>query len=141
MRLFIALMMEAVRTSETSVYTNETTRRYTRIPESCHPYPSRLENLTDEAILLKRLNSNVIYSQQHKRPFTLETFQNKLFLGRQTLGVQKTKIPHSVLTTYAEQTGVMVTLWNYIQVVPSSNLWQITDMLRGFIHSCKPMLE
>jgi hypothetical protein len=29
--IFIALMMEAVRTSETSVYSNETTRRY--IPE------------------------------------------------------------------------------------------------------------
>jgi hypothetical protein len=117
MRQFIVLMMEAVRTSETSVYPNETTRRY--IPESCRPYPSRLENLTDEARLLKRLNSNAIYSQQHKRPFTLEILQNKLFHGRQTLGVQKTKIPHSVLTAYAEQTGVVVTLWNYIQVVPS----------------------
>jgi hypothetical protein len=29
-----ALMMEAVRTSETSIYFNETTRRY--IPEGCH---------------------------------------------------------------------------------------------------------
>jgi hypothetical protein len=34
----IALMMEAVHTSETSVYFNETTRRY--IPEGCHlQYP------------------------------------------------------------------------------------------------------
>jgi hypothetical protein len=32
--LFIDLMMEPVRTSETSVYFNETTRRY--IPEGCH---------------------------------------------------------------------------------------------------------
>jgi hypothetical protein len=31
--LFIALMMEALRASETSVYFNGTTRRY--IPESC----------------------------------------------------------------------------------------------------------
>jgi hypothetical protein len=31
---FITMMMEAVRTSETSVYFNETTRRY--IPEGCH---------------------------------------------------------------------------------------------------------
>jgi hypothetical protein len=30
----IALMMEAVRTSETSLYFNETIRRY--IPEGCH---------------------------------------------------------------------------------------------------------
>jgi hypothetical protein len=33
---FIALMMEAITTSKTSVYFNTTTRRY--IPESCHPY-------------------------------------------------------------------------------------------------------
>jgi hypothetical protein len=32
--LFIALMMEAVRTSETLVYSSETTRRY--IPEGSH---------------------------------------------------------------------------------------------------------
>jgi hypothetical protein len=32
--LFIALMMETVRTSETSVYFNNTTRRH--IPEGCH---------------------------------------------------------------------------------------------------------
>jgi hypothetical protein len=32
--IIIALMMEAVRTYETSVYFNETTRRYT--PEGCH---------------------------------------------------------------------------------------------------------
>jgi hypothetical protein len=31
---FISLMMEAVRTSETSVYSNETTRRY--VPEGSH---------------------------------------------------------------------------------------------------------
>jgi hypothetical protein len=31
----ITLLMEAVRTSETSVYFHETTRHY--IPESCHP--------------------------------------------------------------------------------------------------------
>jgi hypothetical protein len=32
--IFIALMMEAVHTSETSVYLSETTWRY--IPEDCH---------------------------------------------------------------------------------------------------------
>jgi hypothetical protein len=37
---FIILMMETVRTSETSVYFNETTRRYTRIPEGCHLHSS-----------------------------------------------------------------------------------------------------
>jgi hypothetical protein len=35
--------MEAVRTSETSVYSNETTRRC--IPESCHLHTRRRENL------------------------------------------------------------------------------------------------
>jgi hypothetical protein len=36
--LFITLTMMAVRTSETSVYFNETTRHY--IPKSCHFYVS-----------------------------------------------------------------------------------------------------
>jgi hypothetical protein len=36
-------MIEAVRTSETSVYFNETTRRY--IIESCHLHTRRRENL------------------------------------------------------------------------------------------------
>jgi hypothetical protein len=35
-RCFIALMMDAARTSETSVCINETTRSY--IPEGCHYY-------------------------------------------------------------------------------------------------------
>jgi hypothetical protein len=39
----IAVMMEAVRTSETSVYfINKTTRRY--IPEGCHLHTRRREN-------------------------------------------------------------------------------------------------
>jgi hypothetical protein len=38
-----ALIMEAVRTSETSVYFNETTRLF--IPEGCHLHTRRLENL------------------------------------------------------------------------------------------------
>jgi hypothetical protein len=42
---FIALMMDAVRTSETSVYFNETTRRY--IPEGCHLQTRRRENMVD----------------------------------------------------------------------------------------------
>jgi hypothetical protein len=39
----IALMMEAVRTSETSVKLYETTRR--KIPEGCHLHNRRHENL------------------------------------------------------------------------------------------------
>jgi hypothetical protein len=39
----LALMMEEVRTCETSVYFNETTRRY--IPEGCNLHIRRLENL------------------------------------------------------------------------------------------------
>jgi hypothetical protein len=38
-----ALMMEAVRTSETSVYSNETARRY--IPEGSNLHIRRRENL------------------------------------------------------------------------------------------------
>jgi hypothetical protein len=38
-----ALMMEAVRTSETSVCFNKTTRRY--IPESCHLHSCRREKV------------------------------------------------------------------------------------------------
>jgi len=41
--LLEVLMMEAVRTSETSVYFHETTRRY--VPESCHLHTRRRENL------------------------------------------------------------------------------------------------
>jgi hypothetical protein len=40
---FIALMMEAVRTSETSFFSNETTRHY--IPEGFNLPINRLENL------------------------------------------------------------------------------------------------
>jgi hypothetical protein len=39
----MVLMMEAVRTSETSVYFNETTRRF--ISEGCHLHIRRRENL------------------------------------------------------------------------------------------------
>jgi hypothetical protein len=41
--LFIALMMEALRTSESSFYFNETTRRH--IPEGCHLHTRRCEIL------------------------------------------------------------------------------------------------
>jgi hypothetical protein len=44
--LFITLMMEAVRTSGTSVYSNETTRR--DIPESSHLHTGRRENLKSQ---------------------------------------------------------------------------------------------
>jgi hypothetical protein len=37
------MVMEAIRTSETSVYFNETTRRY--IPEGCHLHTRRRKNL------------------------------------------------------------------------------------------------
>jgi hypothetical protein len=43
MNYFIALMMEAVRTSETLVYSNETTWRY--IPEGSNLHSRRRENL------------------------------------------------------------------------------------------------
>jgi hypothetical protein len=42
-REFIALMMEAVSTTETSVYSNETTRRY--IPEDFNIHTRSRENL------------------------------------------------------------------------------------------------
>jgi hypothetical protein len=42
----IALMMEAVSTSETPVYFHETTRRY--LPESCHLHTRRHENLKSQ---------------------------------------------------------------------------------------------
>jgi hypothetical protein len=41
-------MMEAVRTSETSVYSNKTTRHY--IPEGCHHQTRRRENLKSHTI-------------------------------------------------------------------------------------------
>jgi len=41
--IVIALMMEALRTSETSAYYRETTRHY--IPEGCLPHTHRRENL------------------------------------------------------------------------------------------------
>jgi hypothetical protein len=41
--LFIVLLMEAVQTSETSIYFNKTTRRY--IPEGFHHHIHRRENL------------------------------------------------------------------------------------------------
>jgi hypothetical protein len=44
--LFIVLMMEAVRISETSVYSHEITRRY--IQESCHLHTRRSENLKSQ---------------------------------------------------------------------------------------------
>jgi hypothetical protein len=43
MSSFIALLMEAVFISETSVYFNEATRRY--IPEASHLYPRRYGTL------------------------------------------------------------------------------------------------
>jgi hypothetical protein len=42
--------MEAVYTSETSVYVNETTRRY--IPQSCHLHTRGSENLKSHRVLL-----------------------------------------------------------------------------------------
>jgi hypothetical protein len=43
---FIALMMEAVRISETSVYFNETTRRY--VPEGYNLHTRRRDNLKSQ---------------------------------------------------------------------------------------------
>jgi hypothetical protein len=45
----IALMMEAVRTSETSVYFNETTQHC--IPEGCHLHTRRGENLKSHIVI------------------------------------------------------------------------------------------
>jgi hypothetical protein len=53
--LFIALMMEAVRTYEMSVYFNEATRRY--VSESCHLHTLRRENLNSHFLLLYFHNS------------------------------------------------------------------------------------
>jgi hypothetical protein len=46
--IIIALMMEVVRTSETSVHFNETTRRY--IPESTKLHTRRHENLKSHMV-------------------------------------------------------------------------------------------
>jgi hypothetical protein len=43
-----ALLMKAVRTADTSVYFDETTRRY--IPDSCHLYTRRRENLKSHSV-------------------------------------------------------------------------------------------
>jgi hypothetical protein len=42
----VIALMEVLRTSETSIYFNETTRRY--IPESCHLHTRRRANLKSE---------------------------------------------------------------------------------------------
>jgi hypothetical protein len=47
--LFIALIIEAVHTSETSVYFNETTWRY--VPEGCLLHTDRRENLKPHVLL------------------------------------------------------------------------------------------
>jgi hypothetical protein len=46
--MIITLMMEAVRTCETSVYSNKTTRRY--IPEGSHLHIYRRENLKSHKV-------------------------------------------------------------------------------------------
>jgi hypothetical protein len=46
----IALMMEAVSTSETSVNFYETTRR--NIPEGCHLHTRRRENLKSHGVIV-----------------------------------------------------------------------------------------
>jgi hypothetical protein len=56
---FTALMMEAVRTSGTSVYFHETTRRY--IPESCH-----LHRLWSEFLFFLSLQNGISYTKQTK---------------------------------------------------------------------------
>jgi hypothetical protein len=50
--------MEAVRISETSAYSNQTTRRY--IPEGCHFHARRRENPKSHKISVVR-KVNVIY--------------------------------------------------------------------------------
>jgi hypothetical protein len=53
--LFFALMMEAVRTSETSVCSNETTRRY--MPEETELHSRRRENLKSHNGIISIPNS------------------------------------------------------------------------------------
>jgi hypothetical protein len=49
----IALMMEAVRTSKTSVYSNDTTGRYINL--SCHLHTRRRDNLKSHEHMLRWL--------------------------------------------------------------------------------------
>jgi hypothetical protein len=51
----IALMMEAVQTSETSVYSYQSTRRYN--PEDSHLYTHRRENLKSYQVTLGPIQS------------------------------------------------------------------------------------
>jgi hypothetical protein len=48
--MFIALMMEAAHTSETSVYSNESTWRY--IPEGSNLHTRRRENLKSHMFII-----------------------------------------------------------------------------------------
>jgi hypothetical protein len=63
----IIALMEAVRTFETSVYFNETTRGY--IPKSCDLDHRRCENLTTRSYAL---------SPQHHQQFVMETTSKSL---------------------------------------------------------------
>jgi hypothetical protein len=58
-------MMDAIRTSETSVYSNETTRRY--IPQSFHLHARRRENLNFTAPPLYELFTEFYYDDQIKK--------------------------------------------------------------------------
>jgi hypothetical protein len=70
----IALMMEAVRTLETSVHFNETTRRYN--PEGCNFYTCHHENLKSHMFLVTKIIkiAKVItrcYGTRNRRTHTL----------------------------------------------------------------------
>jgi hypothetical protein len=68
----IALMMEAVHTSETSVYFNETTRRYT--PEGCN------FELHRTYIFVREFEYVLVSSDDHPKLVHLEFFLIRLFL-------------------------------------------------------------
>jgi hypothetical protein len=57
---FITLIMEAVSTSEISVYSNETTRRC--IPEGSNIHIRRLENVEPQKKIRSFVNSYVIFT-------------------------------------------------------------------------------
>jgi hypothetical protein len=66
-RAMNAMTMEAVRTSETSVYFSEIIRRY--IPESCHLHTRRRENLKSHIVFMcpgKFENLHVLFLQLAK---------------------------------------------------------------------------
>jgi hypothetical protein len=80
MRLIFVLMMEAVRTTEMSVYSDETARRY--IPEGSNLHTRRHENLKSHIVVssLKQLDCYFSSIAVHLRSHHL-TFLFRLFIS------------------------------------------------------------